>query len=91
MITESVSRSAPVPTVPEAWRKLNAWQKVRVNVVGRIPGLNWFLGCAAPVGKFILCPGQNPTEHFIFRCSCGQLHIDYRHGWDRELRCRCEY
>jgi len=66
-----------LPSVEEAWKSLFWWQKVEVIFGGRIS-----------LGKYSKPGWSGELDFFIFRCSrCGNLDIDYPHGFKSELCC----
>ena len=66
------------PTVEEVWGRLSWWQRFRLEK----------LGYAIPIGKYQLPGWRGELEFFIYKCrECGELHIDYRHGYSQYLSC----
>lgn len=67
-----------VPSPQEAWDKLTPIQQFLVSIVG-IPHC---------IGKYKLPGWTGSLGFYIFKCgNCGELRIDYSHGWDGYLSC----
>lgn len=45
------------------------------------------LGFPVSVGWYQLPGWRDSLEFFLFRCFCGRLHVDYKHGHRQYLNC----
>ena len=64
----------PVPTVDT----MSRWQRIKARI-----GLDVY------VGDYQLSNWSGPLAFYLYRCRrCGDLEIDYRHGWDGHFYCQ---
>lgn len=79
MIAAKTVKTVPeeIPKPKEAWASLPLVKRLLVK-----------LGLPVSIGKFQLPGWSGANEFFLFRCSdCGELCIDYLHGWSGYLCC----
>ena len=66
-----IKRQPPTPEECSTWDRLRA---------------RWLFS-EVHVGDYQMVGWRGPLPFYLFRCGCGQLHVNYRQGFNNELRC----